>query len=244
MARQFKIGVTHFLQEGIDNLSDCLRIAFESALTHNIGKIVIFTARGQGVRLAIEEFLSLKEYRSIELVAVTFPVGKRFTDTNHTQINVEIAEAERVLLAEHNVPIVRAHLPFDPIAGTYKERGVLGQDLSLVGNALGLFGGSMSLCVQSVAMACDAGVVDQGQHVIAMTSDTAIVVQAAPTERLLCDLVIREILCKPAILSIGRKENSDQIALELEDAPPQVVEAVTKPTPTGLEKGDDANGTT
>jgi len=238
MARQFKIGVTHFLQEGIENLRDCLRIAFESAITHNIRKIVIFTARGQGVRMAIEDFLPLEQYRSIGLVAVTFPVGKRFTDANRNPLIVEIAEPERALLAQYNVPIVRAHLPFDPIKGIYKERGVLGQDLSLVGNALSLFGGSMSLCVQSAVMACDAGVVEQGQHVIAMTSDTAIVVQAAPTERLLCDLVIREILCKPAILSIGRRENANQLALELEDAPPQLEKAGENSGSPMLEEGE------
>ena len=65
----------------------------------------------------------------------------------------------------------------------------------------------MSLCVQAVVLACDAGAVGLGEHVIAMTSDTAILVQAAPTTRMLRELVIREILCKPAILSIGRNEN-------------------------------------
>jgi hypothetical protein len=65
----------------------------------------------------------------------------------------------------------------------------------------------MSLCVQAVVLACDAGAVELGEHVIAMTSDTAILVQAAATRRMLRELVVREILCKPAILSIGRKES-------------------------------------
>jgi hypothetical protein len=71
-----------------------------------------------------------------------------------------------------------------------------------------------------------------------MTSDTAIVVQAAPTERLLCDLVIREILCKPAILSIGRRENANQLALELEDAPPQLEKAGENSGSPMLEEGE------
>jgi len=107
----------------------------------------------------------------------------------------------------HNVPIIRAHLPFDPIAPPFGDRGVLAQDLSLVESALNIFGGGMSLCVQAVVLACDAGAVGLGEHVIAMTSDTAILVQAAATTRMLRELVVREILCKPAILSIGRKES-------------------------------------
>jgi hypothetical protein len=83
---------------------------------------------------------------------------------------------------------------------------VLAQDLSLIESALNIFGGSMSLCVQAVVLACDAGTVNLGEHVIAMTSDTAILVQASTTRRMLRELIIREILCKPAILSIGRNE--------------------------------------
>jgi hypothetical protein len=110
-------------------------------------------------------------------------------------------------MKERNIPLVRAHLPFDPIAPPFADRGVLAQDLSLVESALNIFGGSMSLCVQAVVLACDAGAISSGEHVIAMTSDTAILVQASSTARMLRELVIREILCKPAILSIGRKES-------------------------------------
>jgi hypothetical protein len=45
----------------------------------------------------------------------------------------------------------------------------LAQDLSIVGNALNIFCGSISLCVQAVLMACDAGEVEIGEHVVVMT---------------------------------------------------------------------------
>jgi hypothetical protein len=206
MRPHFVTSITYFLQEGRDNLPECLKIVFQAARQQSIEKIVIFTARGEGVQMALENFCSLEEYRKIQLVAVTFPQGKEFT-AEGKPLEVRISDETKKLLVSHNVPIIKAHLPFDPIAPLFSDRGVLAQDLSLVESALNIFGGGMSLCVQAVVLACDAGAVELGEHVIAMTSDTAILVQAATTRRMLRELVVREILCKPAILSIGRKES-------------------------------------
>ena len=206
MRPHFITSITYFLQEGRDNLSECLKIAFQAARQQSIEKIVIFTARGEGVQMALEQFSSQEENRKIKLVAVTFPQGKEFTHDNKP-LEVRIPDTAERAFREQGVPIVRAHLPFDPIAPPFPDRGVLAQDLSLVESALNIFGGGMSLCVQSVVLACDAGAIGLGEHVIAMTSDTAILVQAATTRRMLRELVVREILCKPAILSIGRNES-------------------------------------
>ena len=211
MPSNFTWPVTYFLQEGRENLRECLKIVFAAAVEHNIPKIVIFTARGDGVSLAIQEYLVRDEYQRIKLVAVTFPQGKRFTDDEKRPVSLEISEENLILFSQHGVPIVRAHLPFDPISPFFKEYGMLGQDLSLVGSALNMFGGSMSLCVEATVIGCDAGAIGIGEHVIAMTSDTAILVQAAPTSLMLSQLVIREILCKPAILSIGRNEQGNRL---------------------------------
>ncbi|MFZ0309349.1 MAG: hypothetical protein WAL89_14345 [Candidatus Sulfotelmatobacter sp.] len=206
MRQHFVTSITYFLQEGRDNLPECLKIAFRAAKQQSVDKIVVFTARGQGIQLALNTFCSQDEYRNIKLVAVTFPQAKAFSSEGKP-IEVRISDEADLAMKEHNIPLVRAHLPFDPIAPPFADRGVLAQDLGLVESALNIFGGGMSLCVQAVVLACDAGAIGPGEHVIAMTSDTAILVQASPTARMLRELVIREILCKPAILSIGRNEN-------------------------------------
>ncbi|SRR5579884_700308 len=220
MAKSFTAAATYFLQEGRDNLTDSLKIAFEEAVRQKIRKIVIFTGRGEGVRRAINEFLKKEEYSHLKLVAVTFPQGKVFTDAENKPIDVSMAREDVALFRKHAVPIVRAHLPFDPIRSMFSHQGVLGQDLSLIGAALSIFGGSMSLCVQAICMACDAGVVAQGEHVIALTSDTAILARAASTNQMLTDLIVREILCKPALLTIGKKERQIAHAAEPEVLPP------------------------
>ena len=205
MQQQFITSMTYFLQEGRDNLPECLKIAFQAAKKQHVERIVVFTARGEGIQLALDRFCCLDEYKDIKLVAVTFPQAKTFTKEGKP-MEVRISDEAEAVMKQRGIPIVRAHLPFDPIAPPFKDRGVLAQDLSLVESALNIFGGGMSLCVQAVVLACDAGAIGLGEHVIAMTSDTSILVQAAPTARMLRELIIREILCKPAILSIGRNE--------------------------------------
>jgi hypothetical protein len=244
MQTQFTAQTAYFLQEGRDNLRNCLQIAFASAKQQNVSKIVIFTAQGEGVRIALESFCSQPEYSHIKLVAVSFAKGKIFTDKDGKKIEAKIAPEDVAFFSEHKVPVVRGHLPFDPITPFFKSSGMLGQDLSLVSEALGIFGGSMALCVQAITMACDAGEVEIGEHVIALTSDTAILAQASNTDRMLGELIVREILCKAAVLTISRKEHSEkmsgQLSLELNSdsktlpAPIDVTEA--KPAPKPEEK--------
>jgi hypothetical protein len=215
MAKQFTAQTLYFLQEGHDNLRECLSVSFQAAVQQNISKLIIFTARGEGVKLALEEFCTVLEYSHIKIVAVTFPAGMNFTDSKKQPIDVRITEADQSLFMAKGVPIVRAHLPFDPIAPFYKGRGDLGQDLGAVAQVLNMFCGSMSLCVQAIAMACDAGHVDLGEHVIALTSDTAILAQATCTHRMIGEMVIREILCKPVVMSVLRREVADKLPTQL-----------------------------
>jgi len=192
------------MQEGKENLARCLQATFAAALAHRVGKVVIFTSAGRGVMMALDEYRSQEKYSHIELVAVSFPSQSQFTAGDPLEHCIPGSVLET--LSERGVPVVRAHLPFDPIRTHYVGQGVLGQDFGLIGNALRIFGGSMSLCVQAVLMASDAGFVELGEHVIAMTSDTSILVRAAGTERFLTDLIVREIICKPVLLTIGKSE--------------------------------------
>lgn len=173
-----------------------LWISFEAAREHDIKKVVIFTAIGEGVKLAIDQYLNLAEYADIQVIAVSFPNGR---------VPISISEEDAELFRSKGIPVVRAHLPFHPLRGTFKERGI-GQGLALLASALEIFGGSMSLCVQSTLIACDAGHVGPGEHVIALTSDTSILVRACPTMNFLTEFIVREVLCKPVLMTIGKKE--------------------------------------
>jgi hypothetical protein len=211
MPGNFIAQTTYFLQEGRENLEECLKVAFQAAQQHGVEKIVIFTARGEGVQIALRDFCSQPQYRNIRLVAVTFPADKHFTDSEKKPIAVEIPSDVMSLFEANKVPIVRAHLPFDSVEPGAAQRTHVGRAYGLVGEALNMFCGSMSLCVQAIALACDAGYVLPQEHVISVTSDTAILASAAVTRKMLSKLVIREILCKPAILTIGRNETAPMV---------------------------------
>jgi len=213
MPNSISATIDYFFHEGKENLDDCLRLSFEAAARREVRKIVIFTGVGLGPRIAIEKFCSQPCFSQIRVIAVTFPYGQQFTDPEKRPIALDISAENRELFAANRVPIVKAHLPFDPISAHHKGHGILGQDLTLIGNALSIFCGSMSLCVQTALMACDAGEVELGEHVIAITSDTSILVRSAPTARLLTDFIVREIICKPMSLTIGKGEKRLQ-ALE------------------------------
>jgi hypothetical protein len=204
MTSGFQYPTEYFLQEGKANIAACLQATFAAALAHQVGKVVIFTSAGRGVLMALDEYRSRDQYSHIQLAAVTFPSQTQFTEGDPAEHS--ISEETQRILDSSNVPVVRAHLPFHPIRAHYEGHGVLGQDFSLIGNALRIFGGSMSLCVQAVLMASDAGFVKLGEHVLAMTSDTSILVRAAGTDRFLTDLIVREVICKPVLLTVGKLE--------------------------------------
>lgn len=215
MPNSFEHETTYFWKEGKANLHDCLQISFAAAKKFNVAKIVIFTGVGQGVKEAYNDFLSQDDYKHISLVAVTFPHGHPHPDFS----------AEDLLwMDEQKIPLIRAHLPFNPIKAQY--HGMLGQDFSLLGNVLNIFGGGMSLAVQAVLMACDAGVVHKGEHVIALTSDTSILVRSAPTSHLLTDFIVREIFCKAVLLDISKKEELPKPETQdiAEPASPKLIE--------------------
>jgi uncharacterized protein len=219
----FQYPTEYFMQEGKENLARCLQATFAAALAHRVGKVVIFTSAGRGVLMALDEYRSQEKYSHIELVAVTFPSQSQFTAGDPSEHCIPASVLET--LRERGVPVVRAHLPFDPIRTHYVGQGVLGQDFGLIGNALRIFGGSMSLCVQAVLMASDAGLLELAEHVIAMTSDTAILVRAAGTERFLTDLIVREIICKPVLLTIGKSEKPSVTIEGGDDNAPLEIEA-------------------
>jgi len=210
MRDAYQYPTDYFLQEGKGNLSRCLKATFAAAAAHHVQKIVIFTSAGKGVLMALEDYCSQEPYADINVIAVTFPSQTQFTAGDPADHAIP-PELEKHFF-DRNVAVIRAHLPFDPIRSHYQGHGILGQDFSLIGNALRIFSGGMSLCVQAVLMASDAGRIALGEHVIAMTSDTSVLVRAAGTSRFLTDLVVREIICKPVLLTIGKSESVESFA--------------------------------
>jgi hypothetical protein len=237
MKKQVTASVTYFAEEGRENLSECLRLSFERLAHYGLEKLVIFTGVGDGIQEAVDTYLFHDEYARVRVVGVTFAQGFEVRKDGKQSAHV-FPEDRRSAFSERGIPIVRAHLPFDAITTQYRyQHGVLAQDMGIVGNALNIFCGSMSLCVQAVLMACDAGELAIGEHVVVMTSDTALVVRAAPTSRLLTDLIVREIICKPAFLTVAKGEKRLQSPQEIEPES-HAIDAAAVEEPKQLEPSD------
>jgi hypothetical protein len=101
------------------------------------------------------------------------------------------------------IPVITARLPFQKIEGAAAHN----DQMDLMANMLSLFGGSFAQGVQAVLQACDHGLVDIGEKVIAVTGDSAAVITASTTGKFLTrdqGLAVHEIICKPRNLTIAR----------------------------------------
>lgn len=66
---------------------------------------------------------------------------------------------------------------------------------------------AVSLCVQAVLMACDAGAIALGERVVVMSADSAFVVRACQSESFLSPhtgLVVEHVVCRPSTYNISK----------------------------------------
>jgi hypothetical protein len=79
--------------------------------------------------------------------------------------------------------------------------------LTGIREALRLISGGLGLVVQAAAMACDAGAIKEGEHIISFAADTAAVITASHADTIFLPDVgmeVHEIICKPRVLTYSR----------------------------------------
>jgi hypothetical protein len=156
------------------------------------------TFRGEGPLLAYHELLD----DDLTVVAVLFPPTYRVVKDN-TVTYSEIPDKIRKFFDGVGVRIIRSRLPFDEITGAESHN----KEMSALKKTLAVFGGSMPLAIQAVLQATDSGEVCSGEQVVAITSDTALVVTASTTKDFIsptAGLQVNEIICKPRRYTIAR----------------------------------------
>ena len=200
--KTFEFGL--FDEEGAHNLAECSLLALKAAVESEATTLVIFTAAGDGVLKAIELGQTDPAFGRIRLIAVSFPPSR----VPEGQPKIDSAKFEDI-----GVPVVIAHLPFTPLTSAADKDG----QRSRLRDILNIFGGGLALCVQAVTMACDAGKIEPGERVVAMSGDTAIVVLATSTEHMFDPtrgLVVERIVCKADRYAISRP---DHFATQVEE---------------------------
>lgn len=132
----------------------------------------------------------------LKIIAVTFPPTYEVALRDGNSFKPEIPDKVKKFFKGVEIPIVTSRLPFDDISGAESHN----RDMGLIRDTLALFGGSMPLAIQCVLQAADYGLIEQGEQVIAVTGDTALLVTASTTKHFLSKqlgLMVNEVICKP-----------------------------------------------
>jgi len=175
--------IVYFNKAGRTNTRETLRLAAEEAAARGISKVLVASTTGETARRAAEQFAGT----GIKLIIVPhqfgFKAGKRFPPEL-------VAELEQ---QGHKVHFATMPFHTDDFHGC--------KAVEAMAIALRTICQGMKVCVEIVLMAADAGLVAQGEEVIAVSgtragADTAVVALASTTSRF-NELHITEILCKP-----------------------------------------------
>jgi hypothetical protein len=213
---KFGAQIVYFSEEGRQNLDEALKIlrkVLKKREELRGCKIVIFTAHGEGPYKA---FSKLSEFAP-HIIAVTFPRTfsiQRAGVMHHPTIPPKIRQFFDGVGIDVVVP---PSLPFDLIEGLEGHN----QQAMLVRDLLSIFGGGFSLCIQAVLRACDAGNVEVGESVIAVSGDVAALITASTTKHFLnreFGVSVQEIFCKPRKLTIVRPSQAAAKLVEGEGA--------------------------
>lgn len=183
--------VTYFEKPGPDNTGDCLEIVKKAASELNCSNIVVASTNGDTGRLFAE---GMKD-RDINMVIVTHSQG--FKEPNTLELTDEARSAITAAGATVYTGTMITHSIETSLAKSFS--GVY--PTLLVAQTLRIFGQGTKVCCEIVMMAADAGLIPEGEEVIAVAgtghgADTVTVLKAMPSKRFL-DLKVLETLAKP-----------------------------------------------
>jgi uncharacterized protein len=182
--------VEYFEKPGRENTSRCLEIV-GGLVIEGFSHLVVATTAGETGLLFAEKFAG----KGLNIAAVTHNVG-------YAGPNLDECPAEtRQQLTRLGVKIFTGTILSRGIEASFmkKHQGVyLGY---VVAQTLRLVGQGVKVCVEIVVEACDAGLIPEGEDIIAVAgtgkgADTVAIVRAHPSDRFL-DVRVRQILAKP-----------------------------------------------
>jgi len=136
---------------------DTLKIALDYAKENSIDKIVVATTKGDTAKAAAKLFLDPKA-----LIAVTHSVG--FSEPGEDELPKEI----RKELRERGIKVLTATMPFHTWNDHYRKLSGAVMPTTIMADTLRIFGQGPKVCVEIVAMATDAGLIEHGKPVLAL----------------------------------------------------------------------------
>ncbi len=185
--------VIYFEKPGRGNTGACLDVVKRSLSENRYRHVVIASTTGETGLLFVR---ALKEF-SINIVVVTHSAG--FKEPNTIDMSEEVkkqieAEGGRVFIG----PMLTHSLETSfasRFSGLYPTM--------IIAQSLRRFGEGPKVCCECVMMAVDAGLIPEGEEVLAVAgtargADSVLVIRSAASKRFL-ELKVLEILAKPRV---------------------------------------------
>ena len=175
--------IVYFEAAGEENTAQTLRLVKERAEARGIDKVVLASSRGETAKAALDLF----EGSGVHLVVIPWQFG--FKEENPFASDL----VPQIEAKGHRVYFSTQLFHTDDFYGTNAPKAMA--------TILRTFGQGIKVCVEITLMACNGGLVQPGEKVVAVAgtgkgSDTAVVATAAPTMKV-SSLRVHEIICKP-----------------------------------------------
>lgn len=183
--------VIYFVRPGRENTSVCLEVVKQSLDEDGYRHLVVATTTGETGML----FSEALEGKGVNLVVVTHSSG--YKEPNTVEIPLKIRETIELNGAKVYTGSMLTHSI--ETAFSSKFNGLY--PTIIVAQALRRFGEGAKVCCEIVMMAVDAGLIPEGEEVLAVAgtaqgADSVMVLRSAASKRFF-DLKVLEILAKP-----------------------------------------------
>ncbi|MFA4830372.1 MAG: pyruvate kinase alpha/beta domain-containing protein [Thermodesulfovibrionales bacterium] len=183
--------VVYFEKTGRENTAACLDVVKQAIKDSGYRHLVVATTGGDNGLLFSEALKS----SGINLVVVTHSAG--FKEANTFEMPDNVREKIKAHGARIYTGTILTHSLETSLAS--KFNGIY--PAMIIAQALRRFGEGAKVCCEIVMMAVDAGLIPEGEEVLAVAgtgrgADTVMVIRSAASKRFL-ELKVLEILAKP-----------------------------------------------
>lgn len=192
MGQEHGESVFYFDKKGPENTDKALDIALSCCEERKIGKVVVASSTGN-TALRLHE----KAKPSLEIIAVTYCAGSRFT------AEVEEFNKNYNTIVAKGVHVVRGLHALSGVEKTFENKYKSGfMPLNVVADTLRMFSQGVKVCVEIAIMAAEHGFIAPDEEVVVVAgsghgADTAMVLKPAYAANMF-DTKIKALLCMPA----------------------------------------------
>lgn len=183
--------VLYFDKPGRDNTVECLKVIKEAIKEHK--HLTVASTTGETGILFSE---ALKD-KKINLVVVTHSTGFKEPNTQ------EMPDDVRQKIISYGAKVFTGTMLTHSIDTAFSSRFSGYALTQIIANSLRRFGEGAKVCCECVMMATDAGLIPEGEEVLAVGgtargADTVLLIKSAASKRFL-ELKVLEVLAKPRV---------------------------------------------